>query len=787
MEYVEHSLSRELLLNPRGLPLNRTKHIIYQLAEALELMHSKQVTHCDIKPANVLLTAQYGVKLCDFGSATSVLLQRDDDGLCLSQSTGAPPARSFAASRWYCAPESLLGGEGTPAGDIWALGCILAELATGKTLLPGSDEELDQLCLVVAALGRLSPAQEQVVQLLTPEQRAKVEAARTRGPLLDNIPKLAACPQLLEAVKACLHPDPAFRATAAQLQGMAFFSDLRKALKGREASAPAPAPGPLALQLTPIELPPPSAVARPAASCAAMDVDCLVAAVGAAISPESSVSLADAASAPQPPVRRSGVQAAAAPRMASRPRVSALTQNIRGRAFDGDGEYRDLMPVILRLVARWEMAKRDQGFGPIALAARRSGSSGLAMGSACSGELLVAPALSPPASASGWAGSGSFARASLSGVPLGSAPADYAAAKVAGPVLPVGPSQASPVQKPCSTPIAAAAGGCGSTAAKAPGLSPMDCSPAPPATVLASGAAPPTAAIPIAMTTDSPPAEETGPHIPISASVGAVPFLAQATRLTQVSAAAVAAAAAAAAKGDGAGASPAPLRTRAIVNRARRAGTPAGGSMPSAGTLLDNSCGRSGLGTSATLLQQELAAAAGPGPAQQRGSGNGMAPSRPGHASRRSFADLSDLQTATLASVAEYTALECETPPDVKRRRGLAADASLSSSLVVGEGSLTEPESLLATGCNTPRVGRVRRNSSGGMGSPVRSKEWSAPGGGAGAGPGACAVSMPQPIAGRQRNVGLPLHRAVGLAVSMASDVMPGSGSSDILLRETVV
>ena len=44
MEHVEHNLSRELLLNPRGLPLPRAKLIIYQLAQALELMHAKQVS-----------------------------------------------------------------------------------------------------------------------------------------------------------------------------------------------------------------------------------------------------------------------------------------------------------------------------------------------------------------------------------------------------------------------------------------------------------------------------------------------------------------------------------------------------------------------------------------------------------------------------------------------------------------------------------------------------------------------------------------------------------------------
>lgn len=52
--------------------------------------------------------------------------------------------------------------------------------------MPGSEEELDQVCWVIATIGHLAPSQEALLQLLPPEQRARVEAARARGPLLDK-------------------------------------------------------------------------------------------------------------------------------------------------------------------------------------------------------------------------------------------------------------------------------------------------------------------------------------------------------------------------------------------------------------------------------------------------------------------------------------------------------------------------------------------------------------------------------------------------------------------------
>ncbi|GLC41565.1 hypothetical protein PLESTM_001215300 [Pleodorina starrii] len=818
MEHVEHALSRELLLNPRGLPLPKVKLVGFQLASALEFVHGKKVCHGDLKPANILLTSQYSVKLCDFGSAYSVVLRsgrigtgngkssddRASAGLSPTPSavTAAPepalPKVTAAASRWYCAPESLLGAEGSPASDIWAFGCILAELATGKPLMPGGESELDQLCLVLAMVGHLSEAQEQLLRLLPWAQRVKLDESRARGPLLDRIPKIAACPALVDVLRACLEPDPANRPTAQQLQAMPLFEDVRQALLASEVAAAEMA----ALARSDVGRGSPQRPRR--ISSGAMDVD--VPADVAAMSPDGMGLCAAAAAAqpaaakavaaasggisppaappgasgsPQPPRRVSGVQAAEPVRPVSRARVSALTATIRGNPFEGDGAYTDLMPQVLRLAALWDEAREREELGPIAMAARRSRS--------------ISPDHSPGTPPSG--------EVSLLGARQLSGP-------VAEPLLAATPAElisppASAATAVCTTPIAAAAGGCGAPSSAAASPTPpaapaadgapslMDCCPAPPPSVAAG--APPLA-----------------PKLgaPLSASVGAVPYMVKAAGLSaSLRVGAVAGAAAAVVVVAAIKPSPMPqLRNRAIINRARRHHVREARAVSVPAAFLASCSPQGGLGFSATLMQRELAAAAPPQPQPLPGrhapagtAASGLLRPVMNHGARRSFADLSEL-----ASVAEYEALPCvDTPPDVKRRRGVAhgtLQAALSSQPSAGSlnsllteaslaslGSLQELEPALFGRGGGGGGRRLRRSSSGtglAAGSPAvarRPAAWQLllPAG------AAREVSLPQPISGRNRcggggGGGWPARDR--LAGSVSSDVH-NSAASEAYLR----
>ena len=106
------------------------RYVIYQLLKAIKYMHTGQVIHRDLKPSNILLNSECQVKVADLGLARSVKnIMKEDE----------PILTDYIATRWYRAPEILLGSSKyTKAVDMWAVGCILGELLIGKPLFTGA-------------------------------------------------------------------------------------------------------------------------------------------------------------------------------------------------------------------------------------------------------------------------------------------------------------------------------------------------------------------------------------------------------------------------------------------------------------------------------------------------------------------------------------------------------------------------------------------------------------------------------------------------------------------------
>jgi dual specificity tyrosine-phosphorylation-regulated kinase 2/3/4 len=109
-----------------------------QMLEALAFCHANNIVHCDLKPENVLVGADGfpNVKIIDFGSSCLVGQQRYE----------------YIQSRFYRAPEVILGIKYGPPMDVWSFALIVAEIITGKPLFPG-DSEREILEMLMEVLG----------------------------------------------------------------------------------------------------------------------------------------------------------------------------------------------------------------------------------------------------------------------------------------------------------------------------------------------------------------------------------------------------------------------------------------------------------------------------------------------------------------------------------------------------------------------------------------------------------------------------------------------------------
>ncbi|XP_064340351.1 cyclin-dependent kinase-like 3 isoform X2 [Camelus dromedarius] len=208
-EFIDHTVLDELQHYCHGLESKRLRKYLFQILRAIEYLHNNNIIHRDIKPENILVSQSGITKLCDFGFARTLAAPGD-------------VYTDYVATRWYRAPELVLKDTsyGKPV-DIWALGCMIIEMATGNPYLPSSSD-LDLLHKIVLKVGNLTPHLQSIFSkspiftgvVLPQVQHPK--SPRKKYPKLNGL--------LADIVHACLQIDPAERISSTDLLHHEYFT-----------------------------------------------------------------------------------------------------------------------------------------------------------------------------------------------------------------------------------------------------------------------------------------------------------------------------------------------------------------------------------------------------------------------------------------------------------------------------------------------------------------------------------------------------------------------------------
>ncbi|XP_042021841.1 mitogen-activated protein kinase 15-like [Salvia splendens] len=215
-ELMESDLHQVIKANDDLTP-EHYQFFLYQLLRGMKYIHTANVFHRDLKPKNILANADCKLKICDFGLAR----------VAFNDTPTAIFWTDYVATRWYRAPE-LCGSffsKYTPAIDIWSIGCIFAELLTGKPLFPGKNV-VHQLDLMTDLLG--TPPPETIARIRNEKARRYLSSMRRKKaiPLSHKFPN--ADPFALRLLQRMLAFDPKDRPSAEEALADPYFRNLAR-------------------------------------------------------------------------------------------------------------------------------------------------------------------------------------------------------------------------------------------------------------------------------------------------------------------------------------------------------------------------------------------------------------------------------------------------------------------------------------------------------------------------------------------------------------------------------
>lgn len=179
MELCEgESLAERLSRGP--LPVDQLLQYATQIADALDRAHRSGIVHRDLKPGNIMLTKS-GAKLLDFGLAKPTLIVGIDGPSVIDQSTHQRPLTaegSIVGTFQYMAPEQFEGEPADARSDIFAFGCVLYEMATGRRPFDGKT----RASLIASIMEREPEPISAVVPLMPPALQRVIKTALAKDP-----------------------------------------------------------------------------------------------------------------------------------------------------------------------------------------------------------------------------------------------------------------------------------------------------------------------------------------------------------------------------------------------------------------------------------------------------------------------------------------------------------------------------------------------------------------------------------------------------------------------------
>jgi len=219
-EYLDYDLKKYLDAHAdKGLEAYTIKSFLFQLLNGIYYCHKNRVLHRDLKPQNLLINTQGQLKLADFGLARAFGI----------------PVRSLThevVTLWYRAPDVLMGSKNySTTVDMWSVGCIFAEMVTGRPLFPGTSEK-DQLVKIFTLLGTPTPdTWPGMVKLPQYKPDYPIYQPRDLSKLFPTLQKPG-----IELLMQFLKFDPNHRVTAKDAMSHAYFAEIINAQKNLKKS-----------------------------------------------------------------------------------------------------------------------------------------------------------------------------------------------------------------------------------------------------------------------------------------------------------------------------------------------------------------------------------------------------------------------------------------------------------------------------------------------------------------------------------------------------------------------